>query len=177
MKRQIISCIFVGLALIVLFAGSALLESGWWLVSQALPGGLAVSYYGDKDLKSYVCRRTERQVKKSYKRGRPAMRVSRAAFSARWEGFLLAPQNAEYEFFLQSDDGARLYIDGEAVIDRWNKHSWVPGSHGRKPLQAGRHAIRIEHYNEGGGGGIRLCWCGGSIPSDTIVGTPYITKK
>ena len=177
MKRQITACIFVGLALLILFKGVEIARSGWWLVSQTLPGGLTVHYYKDKDLSVYVCKRTERQVTKMYESGRPAWGVPHSNFSASWEGFLLVPQDAEYKFYMQSDDGSRLYIDNDKVIDRWDDHGWVPGSHGGKVLSSGKHSIRVEHYNAGGEAGIRLRWFGGPIPADTIVATPYITKR
>jgi len=177
MKRQILACIFVGLALMIVFKGSELSALGRWTVSQFLTGGLVVSYYKGKNFEKFVCRRTEREVVKTYNGRYAAWHVSCKMFSARWDGFLLVPQDAEYEFYLQSDDGSRLYIDEEQVIDRWNQHDWVHGAHGRKMLKAGRHPIRIEHNNEDGGAGIRLCWCGGPIPANSVVKTPYITKE
>lgn len=177
MKRQIIACVFVGLALMILFKGSALFMLGRWTVSQFLPGGLVVSYYKGKNFEKFVCRRTEREMTKTYDGRYAAWRVPCKMFSARWEGFLMVLQDAEYEFYMQSDDGSRLYIDGEQVIDRWDQHDWIHGTYGRRTLKAGRHPIRIEHYNEDGGAGIRLCWCGGPIPGNTMVKAPYITKK
>ncbi|MDD4872385.1 MAG: PA14 domain-containing protein [Kiritimatiellae bacterium] len=177
MNRQIIACIFVGLALLILFRGHAILVVGKRVVSRFFPGGLVVSYYKGKDFEEFICRRTEREVARTYDGRYAAWRVPRKMFSARWEGFLHIPAGGEYEFYLQSDDGARLYIDEEKVIDRWNQHNWVLGSHGRKTLKAGKHVLRIEHFNKAGHSAIRLHWCGGPIRANTIVKTPYITKK
>ncbi len=41
-------------------------------------------------------------------------------FSARWEGSVTAPEDGEYEFGVVYDDGARLYLDGQLVIDDWS---------------------------------------------------------
>ena len=45
-----------------------------------------------------------------------------ATYSVRWESRLWAPASGEYTFFLADvDDGARLFLDGEPVIDQgWN---------------------------------------------------------
>ena len=41
-------------------------------------------------------------------------------FSARWQGFLAAPEDGEYEIGVEVDDGARLWIDGKLVAEDWN---------------------------------------------------------
>jgi len=41
-------------------------------------------------------------------------------FSARWEGTVTAPEDGEYEFAIEYDDGARLYLDGKLVAEDWS---------------------------------------------------------
>ena len=41
-------------------------------------------------------------------------------FSARWEGTVTAPEAGEYEFGVEYDDGARLYLDGKLVAEDWS---------------------------------------------------------
>jgi len=41
-------------------------------------------------------------------------------FSARWEGTVTAPETGEYEFGVEYDDGARLYLDGKLVAEDWS---------------------------------------------------------
>ena len=40
-------------------------------------------------------------------------------FSARWEGTVTAPEEGEYEFGVEYDDGARLYLDGKLLVEDW----------------------------------------------------------
>lgn len=40
-------------------------------------------------------------------------------FAVRWTGFLKPEKSAYYTFKTLSDDGVRLYIDGNKLIDRW----------------------------------------------------------
>lgn len=49
----------------------------------------------------------------------PAPGVNSDNFSVRWSGFITAPVTGEYEFKLDADDYARLYIDNELFIDCW----------------------------------------------------------
>jgi alpha-D-xyloside xylohydrolase len=41
-------------------------------------------------------------------------------FSARWEGTVTASEAGEYEFGVEYDDGARLYLDGKLVAEDWS---------------------------------------------------------
>jgi hypothetical protein len=55
----------------------------------------------------------------------------------------------EYTFFLNSDDGSKLYIDDELLIDNDGDHSLLELS-GKKELSAGKHKLRIEFFEAGG---------------------------
>jgi len=88
----------------------------------------------------------------------PAPGIPLSSFVAVWEGYLYAPASREYRFFLDSDDGARLYIDGSMVIDRWSSGGVGIEFSGPITLVEGPHRIRVEYYNEGPFGKIRLGW-------------------
>jgi len=79
-----------------------------------------------------------------------------APLSVRWVGFLKAPQDGDYEFEMQSDDGSRLVIDGVLLMDLWR----LNGGAGRvrHALRAGEHAVQIDYFDAGGGRGFRLRW-------------------
>lgn len=55
----------------------------------------------------------------------------------------------KYMFFLNSDDGSKLYIDDQLVIDNDGDHSLLELS-GQKQLSAGKHQLRIEFFEAGG---------------------------
>ena len=86
------------------------------------------------------------------------------------------PEDADYGFFVQSDDGVRVYIDDKLLVDYWSNHGWIPGKHAQAKLAKGPHAVRIEHYNNSGPAALRVKWTGGGIPDNTVLGTPYVTK-
>jgi len=142
------------------------------------PDGLTVSYYRGKDFRKLVCRRGERHVFMDYGEQRPAMGVSRNNFSARWEGWLLAPSNAVYTFFSQSEDGIRLHIDNETIIDNWRENDWrTSAAHGQAALTAGPHRLTIEHFNATGPAALRVRWTGGGIPENSLLSTPWLRKR
>jgi hypothetical protein len=82
-------------------------------------------------------------------------------FVVRWTGFLRAPEDGAYRFTVGSDDGARLLIDGAAVIDHPRLRSYGESA-GRADLAAGVHAVELAFYENGGYASCRLWWSGPS---------------
>ena len=52
------------------------------------------------------------------------------------------------------DDGARLFVDGELLIDNWV--SDAPSARGDVMLEHGAHHLRVEYYKKGGQAGVTL---------------------
>ncbi|UZI33544.1 ricin-type beta-trefoil lectin domain protein [Streptomyces sp. VB1] len=63
-----------------------------------------------------------------------------------------------HTFRLTSDDGSRLYIDDQLVIDHDGLHGSELPKDGTVSLTAGVHSLRIEHFEAGGGQQITLAW-------------------
>lgn len=74
-------------------------------------------------------------------------------FSARFERILTLP-NGFYEFSVQADDGVRVWIDGELVVDAWQLASGEVYEFGRE--LTGPTPMRVEYFEAGGQAGIRL---------------------
>jgi glucose/arabinose dehydrogenase len=66
-------------------------------------------------------------------------------FLARWTR-TIEFEAATYRFTLESDDGARLYLDGQLIIDAWTDHA-LTGYTAEVPITAGSHQIVIEYYD------------------------------
>jgi hypothetical protein len=70
-----------------------------------------------------------------------------------YTGWFLAPASALYTFFTNSDDGSRLWIGNQLVVDNDGLHGMVERE-GTIGLQPGYHPIRIEFFEGGGGAGL-----------------------
>lgn len=62
------------------------------------------------------------------------------------EGEVILP-GGEYELAAISDDGIRVWADGQLVIDHWTPHESAVA---RAPLAAGRRRLRVEYYQVDG---------------------------
>lgn len=70
-------------------------------------------------------------------------------FAFVFEGLLNIPQEGEYTFHLDSDDGSRLVIDGKQIVINDGIHPKSRRS-GKVRLKLGNHELRVEYF-EGGG--------------------------
>ncbi|GAA0794522.1 family 16 glycoside hydrolase [Spirilliplanes yamanashiensis] len=82
---------------------------------------------------------------------------------------LNVPAGGVYEFRLSSDDGSKLYLDDELVVDNDGLHG-VVAKEGSADLTAGFHALRVEYFEAGGGQEVRLEWR--TPGSQDFVGVP-----
>src|SRR5258705_10674634 len=66
-------------------------------------------------------------------------------FYIRWTGQVSIPKDGTYTFFLESDDGSRLFIDGKQVVDNGGLHAAEEKS-GEVELKAGDHPLKVEYF-------------------------------
>lgn len=67
-----------------------------------------------------------------------------------FDGFLHVPAAGLYAFELTSDDGAKLLLHGDAVVDHDGLHS-TSAKTGHAALARGLHPFRVEYFNKTGG--------------------------
>ncbi|QGH36005.1 DUF1349 domain-containing protein [Gracilibacillus salitolerans] len=89
--------------------------------------------------------------------------------SVRWTGQLQPEFSQDYTFSMIGDNGFRLWIDNELIIDHWvndwdNEQQSAPVS-----LEAGElYDIKIEYFEDMGGSNLKLSWSSDSQPKEVI---------
>jgi len=78
-------------------------------------------------------------------------------FHAVWTGVIRIEKAGSYKFYLNSDDGSKLTIDGKAAVDNGGLHA-MEEKDGTVELTAGDHAILVEFFENEGGAGCVLSW-------------------
>ncbi|MGB1874613.1 MAG: PA14 domain-containing protein [Akkermansiaceae bacterium] len=78
-------------------------------------------------------------------------------FIARWRGKITAPEDGNYIFYLGSDDGSCLKINGKEIINFWGAHSYKEHT-ARIQLKAGQHDIELTYLELRGQQGCVLSW-------------------
>ena len=122
--------------------------------------GLTGEYFTNMDLSGTpTVVRTDAGVNFAWDSGSPAAGIPANNWSARWTGTLTPLKSGEYTFCLYADDGCRLFIDGQAVIDHWALDSGNEARTGEIRLVAGKkYNFRAEYFQAGGNDNIQLSW-------------------
>lgn len=120
-------------------------------------GGLKAEYFSNIALTgSPVATRTDPEINFDWASGAPSGVPAADNFSVRWTGQVITGQGS-YVFATRSDDGVRVWIDGNKVIDQWNDHATTLDTQ-TLVLSEGTHEIRMEYYERGGLAVAQLLW-------------------
>jgi hypothetical protein len=119
-------------------------------VNQAQPVGYAAQYFNNQTLSGTpVLTRTDNNIGFDWGGGSPDPAVPADHFSARWTKTTDLAAGT-YFFSVTADDGVRLYVDGNPVIDQWVDQGATTYTDIRQ-LSAGTHTIVMEYYENTGG--------------------------
>jgi hypothetical protein len=73
---------------------------------------------------------------------------------------LIVPEDGEYIFALDSDDGSRLSLDGKKLIEYDGIHGVGRPQRTSATLKAGRHPLRVDYFQGRFGKGLQISWSG-----------------
>ncbi|HSL63870.1 MAG TPA: PA14 domain-containing protein [Gaiellaceae bacterium] len=138
--------------------GDAVAQVGWSSPPPtSCPGEFLASYYSNQTLSGTAALvRCEAAIDHTWGLGGPGGTVPIDHFSARWTGSFDFPAGAT-EFTVTADDGIRLWVDGDLLIDRWIDQSATTYT-ATKTLTAGAHDIRVEYYENAVDAVARVSW-------------------
>ena len=132
-------------------------------------GGVRANYYQGMNFENLALTRIDPQINFNWgDPGGPDPSVGDDNFSARWAGEVEAAFTETYTFYTNSDDGVRLWIDGQQLVNNWTDHGTTENK-GTIDLVAGNtYGLVMEYYENGGGAVAELRWSSPSTPKDFI---------
>jgi len=129
--------------------------------------GLKAEYFDNTDFTSLKQTRVDSTIDFSWA-GSPVAGVDAESFSVRWTGRIEAASSEEYTFYARTDEGVRVYIDGELIIDGWTNIESREES-GSVTLQAGqKYDIKVEWFDVSGAAEVKLSWESASRSKEVI---------
>jgi hypothetical protein len=120
------------------------------------PNGLKAELFDDMELLRCVKIRYDAKVDWRSGNKAPDSLLRNSEFSIRWTGWLKAPNSGKYTLQLESDEGARLWLDGKRLVDRWQNSSGKDQV--EVELTGQPQPLRIEFMNLGGNAFIHFRW-------------------
>ena len=145
-------------SVVALNVSAGIIGSGTGLVGKYYNDG---SYTNDTPPSLFanppVLNRVDPQVNFDWLMGSPSSLVHTDYFSVRWMGQIEAPLADTYSFFTRSDDGVRLLINGQVLIQEWRPQAPISFTN-TIALAAGKHDLVYEYYEKQGGAVAELNW-------------------
>jgi hypothetical protein len=120
--------------------------------------GLRAQYYQGKDFTNLKWSQIDPTVNFVWGTNAPNWIVPADNFAVRWTGQVQAKTSETYTFYTRSDDGIRLWVNGQLLINNWTDHDVIENS-GSIALVAGQsYDIKLEYYDSTGGATSQLLW-------------------
>jgi len=152
--------------------------------TQTVPNGtgLAAAYYNGTNFDTLILERTDATINFNWYGGSPNPGiVNDNQFSARWTGFVRASTSETYTVYATGDDGIRLWINGQLVVDQWHLQGATEYS-ATMTFQAGAfYELRFDYFENNDGAEVYLKWASPTV-SKRIIPTanlyrvrPYVT--
>jgi len=105
-----------------------------------------------------VIERTDSTIDFDWGGGAPHKGMNQDYFSIRWTGFMKPEHSGTYSIHTVTDDGVRLWVGDELLIDDWNPHPPKENSANVNLQAEGYYPIKMEFFEGGGGAMARLLW-------------------
>jgi uncharacterized repeat protein (TIGR01451 family) len=147
----------------------------------AVSAGLIGQYYVGQNFNQLVMERVDPGINFNFGSKSPTFLIPNgSSFSIRWTGQIIPTYSETYTFTTTSDDGVRLYVNDELLIDNWTNHTATNNS-AQITLVAGKaYDIRMDYYQYQVVAVAELKWSSASqpeevVPASALTSTPVAT--
>ena len=142
-------------------------KSGYVAVGSSFPG-LNATYYDNMNFTGATVTRYDPRIDFDWASGSPSPSLADDTYSARWTGQVSPLYSETYTFYARTDDGVRVWVNNQLIIDRWVDQA-VSEASGTISLTAGQYYdIRMDYYENGGLAEAHLSWSSPSQPKEII---------
>lgn len=149
-------------------AGTASATLEWIPVGSLGTTQWLAQYFNNPTLTgSPVIERIEQVIDYDWGFGSPASGpLNTDGFSVRWTGSPYFTAGS-YAFRIYADDGVRLWVDNQLVIDQWRGSGLTPAYQSVVFLSEGQHPVRVDYFEQLEVAAIRVEWEMVNAPAPT----------
>ncbi|MBN2485772.1 MAG: RICIN domain-containing protein [Bacteroidales bacterium] len=120
--------------------------------------GLTANYFNGSNFGTLRHTRIDTTINFDWGSGSPHSTVSSDNFSVKWTGYIEPVYSSIYTFYINSDNGRKLYVNDKIIINKW-LNDWGIEYSGNVALVAGqKYSIKLEYFEENGGANCKLEW-------------------
>ncbi len=133
-------------------------------------------YYNNRDLDgdpTYI--RNDDKIDFNWGTGSPAPGIGNTNYSVKWTR-TVDFSSGTYRLNARADDGIRVYLDGNRVINEWRTQTYGP-TYTYEVYLSGDHDLKVEYFQAYGGARVRFWWerVKNPTPTSTPTTTPTTT--
>ena len=124
-------------------------------------------YYNNPDFTALAFTRNDAQINFDWGTATPDPRINADTFSVRWTGRIIPQYSETYTFYMDADDGVRLWVNGVLMINSWTGS----GERTSTPISliAGtRYMIQIDYNQNINTAKAILSWSSASVPKAIV---------
>ncbi len=157
-----------------------LIQLGNWIKinEEAIYGSTVWKKTGEEKL--VTTERIDANIDFNWVRNGPGSPIKEDDFTAIWTGFIAPEYSENYQFEAQADDGIRVWINDQLIINNWKNapegaNGFVMGSRNTSSvtkaieLKAGqRYRIRVEYFEGKQNASARLFWSSTSLEKQIV---------
>jgi hypothetical protein len=153
----------LSLVLLVILASTPIALAQGGVTPQHTAPYWQAAYWNNTSLSGQpILQRNDAELNFDWGAGSPAAGVWPDQFSARWTRYIEVTPGV-YRFTVTSDDGIRVWLDGELIVNEWNDHAAKTVAVDRH-IGAGHHLVTVEYYENTGRALAQVSWAPAAIP-------------
>jgi len=150
----------IAVMVLTVVAGAAALKT-FAATSANTINGLSATYYDNADFTGSSTSRIDPNIAFDWSAnsgGAPATGIAPTTWSARWTGTLTAPSTGTFHFSTVSDDGVRVWVGDQEVVNSWTNHKNLTDAGSVKLVKGTQYPIKVEYYQNAGFDQLTLYW-------------------
>ena len=120
--------------------------------------GLRGQYFNGTNFASLVADRTDANLNFNWGLNVPAPGLSNGVYSVRWTGQVQPRYSEGYTFHLTTDNGRRLWVNNQLIIDRWTNDANADYAGSLDLVGGQKYDLKVECFNAAGAGSAVLEW-------------------
>ncbi|WP_455584188.1 glycoside hydrolase family 3 C-terminal domain-containing protein [Bacteroides sp.] len=135
------------------------LDDNVYVASGSDEHGFKGEYFNNTDLNGTpATTRTDANINFNFQNGTGVDGIGTSNYSIRWTAELRPTEDGTYIFHLGGDDGFRLYIDGQRVINNWNPGQERYSTYQMSLSAEKKYSIKVEYYQGTGAAVVDFYW-------------------
>jgi len=130
--------------------------------------GLDAAYYNGSNYTLFRHSQIDTTINFNWGTVAPNVWVGADNFSVKWTGKIQPRTSGTYTFYIKSDNGRRLYINNQLIIDKWISDAGIEYSGTINLVKGQFYPIEVDYYEENGGASCKLEWSSPEQPREVV---------